>query len=574
MQGAQQAYDGRPQAATITPAGAGGAAPMYSGLQSNQDFMANVDPNDPRTKTPEFQQYMQGRQTAVSGQQQPYRAQPVQMTAPPPPTSVVTGQPLFGAPAQQMMAPPTASNPALDATYAGRSGGKQWYTGADGKQYTNKDREKALEGQDTAQESALAGQVQGQITGSLTNQQRSRGALEQALNGNAGDIGRVRSYQPVNSMGFDPSRLESMTATGNDAMSFDRLGDFQSYRTDAVDTGGLDNFQSTALQGVNTGALKNSNAGQSMQRYLSETGGFGGGADPSISASASSYDAMKSVNEYARGAAGQAKFALDDALRAQENSAAAGGRLDTGLFDRDKGMVVQNVGRDLNDRISQAAVQAAGIQAGIENNNASLGTQASIAQGNLRGDLMRSREGYRSNEAQSAAQLGQQALTNALGIDADTARSIDGNRLTATTAGTNARLDKARTSDNNRLAGVDSASRLELNQKQFGDTFRQTNTRDALDMGMKNNQFLDSTQLDALVKTGQLSAGQAELLSSMNQFDTLTTNDLMASERDRILGRRNQSTAQSQQREQNKMGLWGAGIGAVANGAAAYAGRA
>lgn len=41
---------------------------QYSGLQSNQDFMANVDPNDPRINTPEFQQYMAGRANAVAGQ--------------------------------------------------------------------------------------------------------------------------------------------------------------------------------------------------------------------------------------------------------------------------------------------------------------------------------------------------------------------------------------------------------------------------------------------------------------------------------------------------------------------------
>ena len=41
----------------------------YSGLQSNQDFMKNVDPNDPRTGTPEFQDYMSRRGQAVAGQQ-------------------------------------------------------------------------------------------------------------------------------------------------------------------------------------------------------------------------------------------------------------------------------------------------------------------------------------------------------------------------------------------------------------------------------------------------------------------------------------------------------------------------
>ena len=51
-------------------AGPGGPGQMYSGLQSNQDFMSGMDPNDPRIGTPEFQQYMGARANAVQGQGQ------------------------------------------------------------------------------------------------------------------------------------------------------------------------------------------------------------------------------------------------------------------------------------------------------------------------------------------------------------------------------------------------------------------------------------------------------------------------------------------------------------------------
>jgi hypothetical protein len=50
--------------------GGGQQGNQYSGLQSNADFMSNVDPNDPRANTPEFRQYMQSRANAVAGQQQ------------------------------------------------------------------------------------------------------------------------------------------------------------------------------------------------------------------------------------------------------------------------------------------------------------------------------------------------------------------------------------------------------------------------------------------------------------------------------------------------------------------------
>lgn len=463
-------------------------------------------------------------------------------------------------------------NPALDATYIGRSGGKARYAGPDGQQYTNKQRELAAQQRDATIDNNLQNVMGQQLGGQLSRQGGFQLGQDRALANMDAAGQRLANYSPQWSMGFNPAELANMTPGRNDAQNFDDLRNFASDQTAGVSTAALDNYNPTALQGFNSGALKNYNAGAGMQSYLRQTGGYGNQPAPDIQAAQNGYDAGASVNEYARGAAGQARFALEEALRNAENSAAAGGRLDSGLFDRDKGLVIQNVGRDLNDKISQAAVQAAGIQAGIGNNNASLGTQANIARGNLAGNLMQNRENLRSSEARTASQIGADALSNALGLDQRTASDIDSNRLSAANYGVNARLNKAQSMDQNRLQGLDAASRLQLNQAQYGDTFRQQNTRDALDMQRQNNNYLDTQTLNGANSYGDFSRGAADLYGALNQNTFNNINDLAASERDRITGNRNAIAARNAQREQNKYGLIGAGLNLAGQAAGSYFG--
>lgn len=494
----------------------------------------------------------------------------------PPPTSVVTGQalPVAGGMVNSVgSANPAGAgrsgNPALDATYIGRSGGKMRWAGSDGKEYTNREREAATSARDDAMDYDMQAVQTGQLGGQLARQGGMQQGLDRSLANLDGAGQRIASWSPQFSMGFNPDELRRMTPTGNDGQTFDDLAGFGSENTAGVSTAALDTYDPTALRGVNTSALKGYNAGGVIR---SMTGAGTAAAAPDIQAAQNGYNAAESVNTYARGAAGQARFVLDDALREADNRAAAGGRLDSGLFDRDRGLVIQNVGRDLNDKIATQAVQAAGIQAGIGNNNASLGTQANVARGNLAGNLMQSREGLRSAEARDAASIGADALTNALGIDQRVASDIDSNRLTAANYSTNARLNKAGTIDNNRLAGLDAASRLRLNQAQYGDTFRRDNVRDATDMTRQNNNYLDTANLNAANSYGDFSRGAADLYNTLNQNSFNNINDLAASERDRITGNRNAMAARNAQREQNKYGLIGAGIGLAGTVAGAMIG--
>lgn len=564
----------------------------YSGLTSNQQFMQGVDPNDPRSRTADFAQFMAARQQAVQGQQggqggqspapnmatyapQPYRAR-----------SVVTGQPIGGQQPPMMSAQGNAPSrdPALDARYIGKSGGKQRFLGTDGNEYTNVDREQAIARGLGSQEDGLATAWQNEMAGDQTRQGQSQAGLDEATTGLRNVRGRLSAYQPTNSQSFDPSRLENMQPTDTMATrptwqqdwNADALTNFRSNATEGVSTNALDTYSPTALSKVNTDRVANYDGGQQMQRYLQQSGG---NAPISVQAGGSSFDPTEALNTYARGAASQAKYVLQDALEQTRNSAAAGGRIDSGLFDKDNGQVIQRVGNDLSDQISARALDAAGIKAGIEQSNAQNTTQAAIAQGNLAGDA----RGLRSAEARQAGQLGLDALTSAMRTDADVANNSDDLRLRGATNATDAQLRRANTMDSNRLTATDSAARLNLTRAQgvddsnqrrseFTDTFRQGNTRDTLDMQQRRGEFLDNSALDALVASGQLSRGEAELYASMNNDNLNRTGDRIASERDRIQGRQNFNTQSKAQGAQSKRDMWGNIIGGVTGVVGAYAG--
>ena len=552
-------------------------APGDPGVDSSGGEMSNRMPAQPpaQAQQPYRQPSVQAtdpRRQQMQGAQQTYRAR-----------SVVTGQPLpAAAPSGEMStqggpqwsggetmpqdgaqrlgggtpvsysttAAPKARNPALDATYIGRSKGKQWYLGADGKQYTNVDREKAIETEQGQQQDALTGDWQTELAGDKTRQGQSQGWVENGVQGLQTARGRLAGYRPDATTAFDPSALENFDPTELRNYNTDSLDNFRSIATEGVDTGMLDNWQPTALTKVNTGALKGYDAGGTMQRYLA---GSGATQPISVQAGTSGYDPRAAVEEYAKGASASAKLALQNALEKTTNSAAAGGRLDSGLLDKDKGTVITRVGEDLNNQISQQAVNAAQIRASIENANSGNITQANVAQGQLAGQ----QAGYRSAEARDAANIGADALTSALGIDADTAKAIDSNRLTAATNSTDARLRRANKIDSNKLTATTAASGNNLTRASGIDSLRQKSVDSATGMRLDRAKSIDSSTLQALVASGQLSAAEAELYNSMNQSNLDRTGNRISSERDRITGKQNFNTATKAANSQAKRDMWG-----------------
>jgi len=76
------------------------------------------------------------------------------------------------------------------------------------------------------------------------------------------------------------------------------------------------------------------------------------------------FDPRAAYQDFATGAINRGKGVLDQSLQRLAGSAAGAGRLDTGFYDLDKGDVVRNVWGDVNNTLSSAALQTAGMEQG------------------------------------------------------------------------------------------------------------------------------------------------------------------------------------------------------------------
>lgn len=102
------------------------------------------------------------------------------------------------------------------------------------------------------------------------------------------------------------------------------------------------------------------------------------------------FNADASFERYATGANNRFMSSLQSGLNSLRDNAAGGNRLNTGFFDLDSGKLGRDLRQDFSNDISAAALQtnqqnlaartsAAGFRTDMANNNASLATQASIA---------------------------------------------------------------------------------------------------------------------------------------------------------------------------------------------------
>lgn len=115
-------------------------------------------------------------------------------------------------------------------------------------------------------------------------------------------------------------------------------------------------------------------------------------------ARALAFDPTQAINTYATGAWGAAKEGMDEEL-ANIAGSAAGGRINTGFFDIDRGNVYRKTLANFGNNIAQTAVQGAQLQ--LSNNNA-LGTFGQEQQ-NRYTDLLMSRRQEIENAAREEA---------------------------------------------------------------------------------------------------------------------------------------------------------------------------
>lgn len=138
------------------------------------------------------------------------------------------------------------------------------------------------------------------------------------------DPTETRAFRPNELTGFDPSSYLSAAAAGG-----------YSGRQGAGSR--TANYQGGALAGYGSNELKNFS-----------------------SADVSDFDPSAFGKEYAQGAYGEFQNNLGDELDTLSNQAAAGGRLNTGYFDKDRGGVVTRLGSDFSNKLAQAATVFSG----------------------------------------------------------------------------------------------------------------------------------------------------------------------------------------------------------------------
>lgn len=107
-----------------------------------------------------------------------------------------------------------------------------------------------------------------------------------------------------------------------------------------------------------------------------EEAGYGRDASRGYLERASNFDASKAVNTYARGAWGSISKALGHELTRLGGNAVGQGRFDSGFYDEDQGVVINNATDQFNDAIAQQSVTAAGMDLRNAEGLASFGSRA------------------------------------------------------------------------------------------------------------------------------------------------------------------------------------------------------
>lgn len=128
--------------------------------------------------------------------------------------------------------------------------------------------------------------------------------------------------------------------------------------------------------------------------------GYGNAASDAYLSRATNFDASASLNQYAKGAYNTISTGLKQTLGNLSGSAVGAGRFDSGFYDEDQGVVINNATQQLNDSIAQQSVAAAGLQ---QQNDAGLGQfgQRYTEDAN---DLLMSRSEQVQNDAREAAE--------------------------------------------------------------------------------------------------------------------------------------------------------------------------
>jgi hypothetical protein len=326
-----------------------------------------------------------------------------------------------------------------------------------------------------------------------------------------GAIDRVEGMQPTNTAGFSPTRTDAVDTT-------------QLRNMDAAETRGV-GFQE--LQDYGSDELAGLDPGSDLKEFADNESG--------VDFTARDFDAQAAVENYARGATSDFMVQSGRALDTLRAKSAGAGRADSGLFDKDQGDVITELGRGLTSDIARQSVAAAGIT-----------SQSQTAADRMKLDALTSGKDFRLK-----------ALSDAGTLRFNRAEGIDRNMLERGKSLGSLQLDRAGTIDKTRADAVRDATGFDLDKATSADK-----------MGLDAAEFQDSyTQRGAEVGLGARGqradrAAEREAESSNDYLDLLTGNVNRATQN---------VNANEERKAQRSKGFYDL-LGAGANAYATYAG--
>lgn len=137
-----------------------------------------------------------------------------------------------------------------------------------------------------------------------------------------------------------------------------------------------------------------------QERLMGGAGGYADTAEREYLNRATNFDASKALNTYATGAYSTVAEGLKRTLADVRGRAVGAGRFDTGFLDEDQGTVIKDTMADFNNRLSQQALAATGMQ---QENDRALGEFGQRQRG-YQTDLLMSRREELENNAREEAE--------------------------------------------------------------------------------------------------------------------------------------------------------------------------
>ena len=285
-----------------------------------------------------------------------------------------------------------------------------------------------------------------------------------------------------------------------------RVGSFQPTATMGVTNAINPNFQQYTPQSIQSLGLGD---------YLSQAGSSAATQGVNFS-NIENFDPSGAINTYAKGAFGEVQHDLGTQLDDIRNQDARLGRLNTGFFDKDRGVVMNRAMDSFNNQLAQTAVQGAGLKLN--------------------------------------------ALTSAGGLNLSRAQAIDAATRAGGSAGLGAALQLAGMNESGRQFDVNQdytrasgTNAFNLNQSQFVDTSRQN----------AGNQAAGYYGQAAGLAGQRAGMAQNQYNTDFGNYAGLVTGGL-----DRNFQQQQFNAQNKQNDKQNKINRTGSVIGGVGTGAA------